>query len=208
MAPNSRAISASVSSVLRVLALVLEQPRVLDRDGDVRAELPQQRLVGLGELPRRVAEQVQRADDASLAAERHDELRPRSGHRLHVPRIGVDVVDENRLAFGDGGADQPVPDLQPQPPHDIVRIADGVGDRQLLAARIEQVDGERLELGDARDELRNLVQQLVEIEDGGDLAPQLEERDDELADVRRSGRSGGGGVGHEITSIIASFAWT
>ena len=35
----------------RVLALVLEEPRVLDRDRDVRAELPQQRLVGLGELP-------------------------------------------------------------------------------------------------------------------------------------------------------------
>ena len=34
----------------RVLALVLEQPRVLDRDRDVRAELPQDHLVGLGEL--------------------------------------------------------------------------------------------------------------------------------------------------------------
>ena len=47
MAPNSRAISASVSSVLGVLALVLEQPRVLDRHRDVRGELAQHRFVGL-----------------------------------------------------------------------------------------------------------------------------------------------------------------
>ena len=208
MAPNSRAISASVSSVLRVLARVLEEPRVLDRDGDVGAELPQQRLVGFGELPGRVAEEVERADHAPLAAQRHDELRGRAGHRLHVPRIRADVVDENRLAFGDGGADQPVAHLHPELPDDIVRVADGVGDRQLLASRIEQVHGERLELRDARDEQRDLLEQLVEIEDGRDLPSELEQGDDELASVRRRGRSRSDGVGHETTSIIASFPWT
>ena len=74
-------------------------------------------------------------------------------------------------------------DLDPQRPDDVVRVADRVGDRQLLAARIEQVDGERLELREPRDELRDLVQQLVEIEDRRDLASELEQRDDELADV-------------------------
>ena len=111
MAPNSRAISASVSSVLVYSRSLLEEPRVLDRDGDVGAELPQHRLVGLGELPGRVAEQVERADHAALAAQRHDELGVRAGHRLDVPRIGVHVVDENRLAFGDRRADQPVAHL-------------------------------------------------------------------------------------------------
>jgi hypothetical protein len=34
-----------------VLALVFEQPRVLDRHGDVRAELAEQHLVDVSELP-------------------------------------------------------------------------------------------------------------------------------------------------------------
>ena len=99
------------------------------------------------------------------------------GHRLRrIAGSVVHVVDENRLALGDRGADEAVADLDAQRPDDVVRIADRVGDRQLLAARIEQVDGKRLKLGDARDELRDLVEQLVEVEHGRDLASQLEER--------------------------------
>ena len=55
IAPNSRRDLGQRLERARVLALVLEEPRVLDRDRDVRAELAQQRLVGLGELPRGVA---------------------------------------------------------------------------------------------------------------------------------------------------------
>ncbi len=36
----------------------------------------------------------------------------RSGHGLDVPRIGVDIVDENRASFGNRGPDQAVSDLQ------------------------------------------------------------------------------------------------
>ena len=49
MALISRPISASVSSVSRVLALRLEQPRVDDRLRHVRRELAKHRLVALGE---------------------------------------------------------------------------------------------------------------------------------------------------------------
>ena len=170
-----------------VCAFVLEQPGVLDGHRDVRAELPQDHLVGLGELAGRVAEQVERADDAALAAKRHDELGARAGHRLDVTRIGVHVVDEQRLALGDRGADQPLPDLHPQRAGELVRIADRVGDRQLVALGIQQVDGKGVKRGQARDELRDLVQQLVEIEHRCDLASQLEQRRHELADIR--GRS-------------------
>ena len=169
----------------RVLALVLEEPRVLDRDRDVRAELAQHRLVGLGELAGGVAQQVERADDRPFAAQRHDELGVRAGHRLDVPRIGVHVVDEDRLPFGDRGADQALADLHPQRACDFVRIADRVRDRQLVALGIEQVDRERLELREPRDELRDLVQQLVEIEDGRDLASELEERRQLIVGIRR-----------------------
>ena len=66
--------------MLGVLPLALEQPRVLDRHRDVRAELAQHHFVDLGELARGVAEQVQRADDAPLAPQRHDQLGVRARH--------------------------------------------------------------------------------------------------------------------------------
>ena len=176
IAPNSRAISASVSSVL-VYSRSCSKSRAFSIATATCA--PNWRsisFVGFGELAGRVAEQVQRADHAPLAPQRHDQLRVRAGHRLDVARIGVDVVDENRLPFGDRRADQAVADLQPQRPRDIFRIADRVGDRQLLAVRIEQVDGKRLELRQPRDELRDLVQQLVEVEHRRDFAAKREQR--------------------------------
>ena len=64
--------------------------------------------------------------------------------------------------------------------------------------RVEQVHGERLELRQPRDELRNLLQQLVEVEHRRDFASELEERDDELADVR------GGVGGVRVRSSVAA----
>ena len=57
-----------------VLPLAVEQPRVLERHGHVRAELAEDCLVAVGELARLGAEEIERADDALLPPERHDEL--------------------------------------------------------------------------------------------------------------------------------------
>ena len=175
-----------------VFARVLEQTRVFDRHRDVRPELAQEHLVDFGELPLRFAQKVEGADDAALATQRHDELGVRPRHRLHVSRIDMYIVDEDRLSLGNRGADEALPHLDAERPDDFVRIADRIRDRQLLAARIEQVHRKRLELGDSRDELRDLVEQLVEVEHGRDLATQLEERNHQLPDVgsrsRRRGR--------------------
>jgi cellobiose-specific phosphotransferase system component IIA len=59
----------------RVEAAALEQPRVDDRHGDVRGELPQQHHVGRRELIAMPAQQVERADRPLLVQQRHDELR-------------------------------------------------------------------------------------------------------------------------------------
>jgi len=53
---------------------VLEQTRVLDRHGDVGAELPQDGFVHARELVDRVAEQIEGANHPAFAAQRHDEL--------------------------------------------------------------------------------------------------------------------------------------
>ena len=74
----------------------------------------------------------------------------------------------------------------------ILRIADRVGDRELFAFVVEQVRRKRVELGEPRDQLRNLVQQLVEIEHRRDFTSEFEQRDDKLANVRgRRSRSNG-----------------
>ena len=130
-----------------------------------------------------------------LAAQRHDELGERSRNRFDVSRIGAHVVDHDRLAFGDGGADQAVPHFHAKRAPELFGIADRVGDRELAAPRIEQVDRERLKLRDPRDELRDLLQQLRQIEHGRDLASQLEQGDDEFADVG-CGWRGNDGFGH------------
>ena len=88
-----------------VLALGLEQPRVLDRHRDVRGKLPQQRLVLTGEGVGRLAEQVQRADDVTLAPHRHRELRQHVAKRPLIARLAANVVDENRAPLLDRGAD-------------------------------------------------------------------------------------------------------
>ena len=147
--PNSRAISDSVSSVLVYSRSCLEESGVLDGDGHVRPELTQDRLVGFRELTGRVAQEVERADDAALSAQRHDELGVRARDGLDVPRIGVDVVDQNRLPFGHRGAHQTLTDLQPQRAGELFRISDRIRDRQFLPARIEQIDREGVETSSA-----------------------------------------------------------
>ena len=77
-----------------------------------------------------------------------------------------------------------------------VRIADGIADAQLLALFVEQVDGERVELDQAADELGNALEQFVEIDDGRDLAAEIEQREQNVAFAQaRGGRRGDGGEG-------------
>ena len=81
---NRRHLAADFGQRLErvdVLALGLEQPRVLDGHGDVRGELPQQRLVLRSERALDLVQQVQRADHLALAPHRHRELRQHVAQR-------------------------------------------------------------------------------------------------------------------------------
>ena len=73
---------------------------------------------------------------------------------------------------------------------DAVGIADGVGDAQLLALLVEQVDGEGAETGQPGDELRNLGEQLLEVEHRRDFASELEQRGQQLGVGRRADAAG------------------
>ena len=134
----------------------------------------------LAEVIAIAAEDVQRADRLRLVQQRHDDLRCHAGHELDVARIGREVVDEQRLLAGDTAAPtRPCPSFS-RSGSSRVGIADGVGGLQLAAAFVEQVDGKRFERDQAADEARNLGEELVEIEDRGDLAAQIEQRRDDI----------------------------
>ena len=58
---------------------------------------------------------------------------------------------------------------------------------QLLACLVEQIHRERAEPREPRDQLRNLGEQLIEVEHGRDLAPKLEQRRQQLGVGRPDG---------------------
>ena len=99
-----------------------------------------------------------------------------------------EVVDEQRMFARDRRTDQAGAELQP---HRLarIRIADRICRAQFAAALVEQIDGERFERDQPADQARDLVQQIIEIENTGDLPSEVEQRREELvlrvAAVRR-----------------------
>ncbi len=174
---------------VRVLALRLEQPRIDDRLRDVRAKLAQNRFVALGKRVLPIGQQVERTEDLALVPQRYDEVRLRTRHHGDVAGIGGNVVDENRPLLGHCGADEPFTDSQGELAGGVLWISDGIRDPQLAAPFVEQVDGKHAEGGDPRDELRDLLEQLVDFEDGRDLSPKIEKRGQQL------------GVGHRAADV-------
>jgi hypothetical protein len=111
--------------------------------------------------------------------QRHDDLGGHAGDELHVAWIREDVVHEQRLFARNRGPDEPFP--EPQPPRRFaIGVADRVGDFQFATTFVEQVDGKRFERDQPRDQPRNLLQELVELENRRDLSSQVEKRCNDL----------------------------
>src|SRR5262249_36994466 len=87
---------------------------------------------------------------------------------------GRDVVHEQRHLAGHCGADEPVPELELQRARGL-RIPDGIRDAQIAAPLVEQIDGERVELDQPRDEPRDLREELRDVEDAGDLPAEIDQ---------------------------------
>ncbi len=86
---------------------------------------------------------------------------------------------------------EPLADLEAEVFHDLGRVSDRVRDAQISAPFVEQIHREHAEAGEPRDELRDLFEELVDIEDGGDLAAKLEERRQQLGVGDRAGDDSG-----------------
>ena len=88
---------------VHVMTFALEEPRVLECNGDVCGKLPQQRFVLRREGAFDLVEQVQRANHFAFAPDRHRQLRQHVAQGPLVSRLTANIVDENRPAFLDGG---------------------------------------------------------------------------------------------------------
>ena len=107
--------------------------------------------------------------------------------------------------LGDGRADDPLAELQREVADDLFRIPDRIRDPQLLGPLVEQVDRKHRERGQSSDEQRNLLEQVLEIEYGGDFTSKLGE-DGQPFGI--GGRACGGalrrGFGHCCVAVFFS----
>ena len=141
----------------------------------MRGELTEQRLILGRERAFGLAQEIECADDFALAAHWNRQLRQHVAERSPIARLATNVVDENRPTLLHGSADDALADGKPLRAQDLLGIADG-DDAEILSLFIEQVDRKRAESCQPGNELRNLRQQLVEIEHRGDLLPKFEQR--------------------------------
>jgi hypothetical protein len=125
----------------------------------------------------------------------------RAGYCLHIARIDAHVVDTDRLRQGDGRTDEAVSVLDPQRARHVFRVPNRVGNRQLPGLAVDQVDRERLEFRDPSDDVRDLLEQRIEIEHGRHFAAKREEHRRRFdRDHPRIGHDRRGGFGHGLTS--------
>ena len=115
----------------------------------MRRELAQQRNVRLVERVALMAQDVERANHLRLIDQRHDQRRVHPRHVVLVARIALHVVEHHRPLLGDRGADDAFTDLEADGFGDPGGIAGRVGDAQLAALLVEQIDGERVVGNDA-----------------------------------------------------------
>jgi hypothetical protein len=130
--------------------------------------------------------------------QRHDHRRIHVGHEADITWIRAEIAHEQRLLGCDRRADETLSELEAKGCVTF-GIADHVGRAQLAAALVEQIDGERLERDQPRDEPRDLLEEVVEVEYAGNLTTEVEERGDELTfGFRCAGRR----------CVVCGMSWT
>ena len=128
----------------------------------------------------RFVQKVECPDHLSLPAHGDRQLRQHVAQPSTVPGFLPDVVHQDGTPFLDGSPDDTFSDLQPAGGRNALRIPDRVRDLEFLSNVVEQIHRERTERGQPRDQLRNFRQELIEIENGRDLAPQFEQGGEQL----------------------------
>ena len=153
----------------------LVEPRVRDGDRDLCGERGEGALVVFGVVVDARVFEIEDADDLALVDERNGELRAGLGVLGDVARVFADVGGEDGLAQLGGGADDALAESDVALAGDAFAVAGGEAVLELLGAVVPEEDGEHLEVDDALEEMADAFEEVVEIEDAGDLAGDLVE---------------------------------
>ena len=169
-----------------VPARLAVERRVLDRDREVGREDLERRAHRRRERLDGGALDVEDADETALAEERDRELGDDVREERDVARVLRDVGHEDGRARRRGGADDSLADRDAEAGRgrEVVALDVG-GDEEALAVRQEDVEDAVVD--DAPEPVGDRAEELVGLEDGGDVARDREELREELAGQRGCG---------------------
>src|ERR1041385_2606445 len=114
--------------------------------------------------------QVEHADDFILVYKRHAKLGARFRIGLDIAWIAGHIRSEHRFFALCRGAHQSAPDGNVVLDLDVLLKTDREAVYQLLLAGVEQQDGEHMVVDDFQQKVADAFEQLVNIEDGGEVA--------------------------------------
>ena len=163
---NGRKVARNFDQRLQRLgffALAFEQSRIFERHRHVRAKLAKNRLVAGRKLSQPIAQEIECANDPALATQRYHELRARSRNQIDIAWICPDVIDQLRGTFLDRRTHGPFTNLKTVGAG-VLRIAHRIGHADVLVLFVQQVHGKRRVVDETRNELRDLLEEFLEIE--------------------------------------------
>ncbi len=119
--------------------------------------------------------EIDDADDVALVDQRDGKLGAGLGVLRDVARVFADVGGEYGRALRGGGADEADTGSDGALAGDAFSVACAEAVLEEFGPLVPEEDGEHLEVDDALEELADAFEEIVEIEDGGDLARDLVE---------------------------------
>ena len=166
-APRGAAVTVAPRRLVRFPG-VHEQPRVLQRVGELAGDRPQRQRVVLVERRGGFALHGQHADGSDAARDRHGQERLVAllvdvRHGLEAGMLGGDPLHDRPPAF-ERGADDPLARRQAHAADRRRLQADGRAEHQLLGFVLEDVDAAHRRAHAARDHLHRAVQERIQAE--------------------------------------------
>ena len=169
----------------------LVEPRVGDADGDLRAEGGERALVVIVVVVDAGVFEVEHADDFAFVDQRDGEFGANLGVGLDVAGIFADVGSEDGLAQLGGGADEAFAESDDALADDAFAEAGAEAVLEVLGAVVPEEDAEHLEVDDALEQVGDALEQIVGVEDAGDLAGDVVEDAERLGLARDAGVEAG-----------------
>src|SRR5581483_4150800 len=149
---------------------------VLDRDGYLAGEGGQRTLMFLREVSTAGVLEIEDTDYLSLVDKGDHQFGAGLGISRDIAHIFFHISDQNRFIVLGGIAYKSAAEWDVVLQMDVLPKAYGEAVLQFFACRIDKQDREHLVIDNAGEQVPDALKQLVEVEDGGELAADLVEQ--------------------------------